>query len=47
MGIPCTVLRFTLHRHSAREEQEWKARKRVKEDNTLCEEGEIGKEASG
>jgi len=34
-GIPCTVLWSPIRHHSAREEQEWKTRKREREDNAL------------
>jgi len=36
-----------LRHYCAWEEQEWKTRKWEREDNTLCEEGEIQKEARG
>jgi len=36
-----------LRNHGAWEEQEWKTRKREREENTLREEGEIRKEARG
>jgi len=41
------VLRIPLRHHSAWEEQEWKRRKREREDNASCEEDEIRKEARG
>jgi len=42
MGIPCIVLRIPLRHHCTWEEQE-----NGKEENTLCEEDKIQKEARG